>query len=169
MERVHSNNFRAKFIKEMRRYWLYAIFFMLLLSAFTDYERLLMAGTGDSIYPFGYSILEALILAKVIIIGEWFDWGNRYANRSLIYPVLYKTIFFTFLMLIFSVLEHFLLGLIKGRTLVELYASLMDKSLNIILAKTLIMFFIFGLFFSFLELSRVLGQGKLFDLFFRRK
>lgn len=161
--------FKRTLANEMRRYFVYFLFLALLLSAFTDYERLLLAGTGYNYFPYGYSIIEAMILAKIIILGEMFKLGERFSNRSLWVPVIYKTIIFSFLIILFSILEHFIRGMLKDESLIEIYYHFSQYNIYVILSRTFIIFIVFILFFSFLELGRVLGAGKLFDLFFRRK
>lgn len=98
-----------------------------------------------------------------------FPTGETFKNRSLIIPVVYKTVLFSFLVAIFSTLEHLIETRIHGKTLLEFYDSFMAHGKDALLAKILVVFWFFILFFSFLEISSALGEGKLFHLFFKRK
>jgi hypothetical protein len=150
-------------------FYLYTLFLFILFSIFNTYQRLLLNDFGYHHIYYGYALVQALILAKVILIGEEMKIGKRYEINPLIYPVIYKTVIFTLVVLTLTLLEHFIAGLFAGRTMAETFASITTQKINIILAKIFIMFFIYIMFFSFLELNRALGKGKLYDLFFTRR
>ncbi len=97
-------------------------------------------------FVYKYSLIEALVLGKIIIVGENLGIGERFSSRPLIFPTLYKTMLFALWVLIFG---------ISGR-----YE---------ILARLLIMFVAFIPFFAFREAMQALGEVKLFDLFFRSR
>ena len=61
---------------------------------------------------YGFAIIEALILAKVILIATRCGWGG--GLKPLIYSVLYKTICSLFVGA-FAVLEHLTEGLLHGK------------------------------------------------------
>lgn len=161
-------NFKKRFLSELQLYCLYTVFLSLIFSTFTIYQRLLLSEYNNNFIHYGYSFIEAMILAKVILIGEYFKLGEGYGKKPLIFPVSHKTVLFCFLVFIFSILEHFLLGLYSGKGLAEVYEAFTSKGINIILAQMLIMVVVFALFFSFLEIGRELGKGQLLYLFFKR-
>jgi hypothetical protein len=133
------------------------------------YRRLILGEYSISYFHYGYGIFQALILAKLILIGESLRLGEKYENHPLIIPTLYKTVVFSFFVLLFSMFEHFVEGFIHGTGFSEIYHEFMSKSKDEVLARVLVVFFVFILFFAFLETARVLGEGKLIDLFIRRK
>jgi hypothetical protein len=167
----NNSGLKQRVILEIRHFLLYFFFLALFLTAFTTYTRLILGlfAKNDIHYlHYGYDIVESLILAKILLLGEHFHLGERFANRSLIIPTLYKTLLFSLLVMIFSIAEHFIVGSLEGQSFSKLYDGFIDKGLYAILAKLLIMFFVFILFFAFIEMSRVLGESKLFNLFLRR-
>ena len=167
----NSSGLKQRFMHEMRLFFFYFLFIALFLIAFTTYTRLILglfAANDIQYIHYGYDIVEALILAKILLLGEHFRFGERFANRALIIPTLYKTLIFSFFVLAFTFAEHFIVGFIEGHSFAKLYEEFIDKSLYATLAKLLVMFFVFILFFAFMEISRVLGEKKLYNLFFCR-
>lgn len=160
---------KQKFSREMTRYCMYTAFFTLFFCAFSTYRRLILGEYAISYIHFGYSFVESLILAKVILIGEMFGLGERFSNKPLIIPTLYKTLVFTLFVLAFGIFEHFFMGFITGKNMTIVYQELIDKGIDEILMRMLVMFFVFILFFAFLEIGQVLGDNKLFNLFLRGK
>ena len=62
----------------------------------------------------GLAVIEALILAKVIMIGAVFRLGRGLEQKPLIYPTLYKTAVFTLFLGIFTVIENVVKVLWRG-------------------------------------------------------
>lgn len=162
-------SFKELFLNEMARYLTYASFLTLFFCSLTMYQRLIIEEYSLPYFHYGYSIVQALILSKIILVGEYFQLGENFKNRSLIIPVVYKTVLFSALVAIFSIIEHLIEAWIHERTLLQFYNSFIAHGKDALFAKILVVFWFFILFFSFLEISSFLGEGKLFNLFFRRK
>jgi hypothetical protein len=167
-EELMKQSLKETVEREMRLYFAYTLFLALFSFAMTAYRQLISAEFPVSYIHYGYGLIESMILAKIILIGQHFHLGERYGDRSLIIPTLYKTLIFSLFVLLFGVLEHFVVGLLHGKALAVIYHELVDKGFLVILCKVLVKFFAFILFFAFLEVGRVLGEDKLFYLFFRR-
>lgn len=162
-------NIKQKVKFEMKRYIIYTLFLTLFFAAFTTYERLLLNFQGP-FFPYGYSLIQGLIMAKVIMIGQTMKLGERYDDKPLIIPVLHKTFLFCLLMMVLIILEHLVTGcLIKRKSIELVYEEFISKGLSLALAKTVIVFFIFVWFFAVLETARALGDNKLFNLFFKSR
>ena len=160
---------KHKIIHEMRLFLLYSLFLILFFCSLTTYQRLLLGEYSIGYIHYSYSVIQALVLAKIIVLGENFRIGEKWEDKPLIFPTLYKTVCFSFLTLIFTVLEAFVMGFFRGTDPEKVYQELMDNRMDAVLAKVCIVFFVFILFFAFTETSRVLGEGKLFNLFFRKR
>lgn len=161
---------KEKIYHELYLFALYASFIATFFCILTTYRGLILNE------PFGYfhytsAIIQALILSKIILVGESLKLGEKLGKRSLplIIPTLYKTLIFCCFVLIFTIIEHFIFGFLKKQNMQEIYTELIDKGLDLILAKILVVAFVFFLFFAFLEIAAVLGGNKLLKLFFSRK
>lgn len=160
-------NLKKKFLDEIYLFFTYTLFIFILFSIFNIYERLLLDDYGKSHMRYGYSLIEALILAKVILIGQAVNLGSKFKHKPLYISILYKTLVFSIVLVLLTVGEHFIMGYFAGRTWVQTYHELMQQQLNIILAKNFIMIIIFAQFFTVLALSQALGEHKLYELFFK--
>ena len=83
--------------------------------------------------------------------------------------VLFKSLLFGALFWLFTVLEHLVEGLVHREAWSIIVHSLVRSSTDEILARAIMVVVTFVPFFSFLEADRVMGEGKLFALFFRKE
>lgn len=150
----------------------YAINFMYLavfFGLFTWYRRLILDEYRIAYLNYSFSVIQALVLAKVIMIGDILRLGRRLQERPLIFTTLYNTVVFTIWVLLFIVLEHTVGGLLRGKGLTGGLEEIMSRGGYELLARCMVVFFAFIPFFAFRELGLVLGEGKLRELFFRRR
>ena len=75
----------------------------LVFAAFTQYRRFLLAAHDITYTNYWVAVIEALILAKVIMIGDVLRLGRGLEQKPLIYPTLYKTVVFTLFVGVFTV------------------------------------------------------------------
>jgi hypothetical protein len=161
---------KQKIAHEMGLLIIYTIYLTFFFWSFRLYHRLILDEYAISYVRYGYSFVEALILAKIILLGQMFNLGEkRFTKKPLIYPILYKTVVFCIFVFIFTVLEHFVIGMIEGNDFSKIYSKLLSIGIYEIYAEMLIMFFVFVFFFAFLEIGRFLGEGKLIALLFFKK
>ena len=164
-----SSSLKEKAIEEFRMFWVIAIYLAVMLSAFTWYRRFILSESGISYFHYSSSIITALILAKVILIGQALGLGRRYEGSTLILSVLFKALVFAVFIAIFGMLEHLIEGLVHRETWDQIAHSLVSAGRGEILARTVMMIVTLIPFFAFWETDRVLGDHKLFDLFFRKR
>jgi hypothetical protein len=154
-------------IHELVEYWINVAYLALVFAAFTQYRRLVLAAYDITYTNYWVALIEALILAKVIMIGDVVRLGRGLEQKPLIYPTLYKTAVFTLFVGIFTVIEHMIRGLLKGTGLTGGLVEFLGKGPDELLANSLVVFVAFIPFFGVKELGRVLGQDKIRALFFR--
>jgi hypothetical protein len=160
--------FKEKAIEEFKLYWLIAIYLALMLSAFAWYRRLELSESGIAYVHYGSAIISALILAKVILIGQALHLGKRFESSHLILSVLFKSAIFAVFVAIFGLLEHLVEGLVHRESWDQIAHGLVRSGKTEMLARTVMAFVILIPFFAFWETDRVLGDHTLFKLFFRR-
>jgi hypothetical protein len=159
---------KQKIRRELIEYWINVVYLFLFFGMFTTYRRLLLARYQITYTHYGLALFEALILAKVIMIGDVLGLGRRLQDKPLALTTLFKTVVFTVWTAVFTVLEHVAEALWQGEGVtggIHDFASNLDK----VLARGLIVFFAFIPFFACKELGRVLGEKKITGLFFRRR
>ena len=145
------------------------VYLALVFGAFTTYRLLVLKGMGIAYFPYGLVLIKALVFAKVILLGQYAKVGRTFDDWPLIVPTLYKTALFTLLLLVFEVLEHAIGGLRHGKGLMGGLQELLDAGWVELLTRTLLVIFAFVPFFAITETGRVLGEGKLSELFLHRR
>jgi hypothetical protein len=157
---------RARLMDEAKSVFIIFVYLTVLLGAFTTYRRLLLAEYRIPYFQYGFSIVEALILSKVIVFGRFLRIGERYKHKPLIIPTLHKTFCFSILILLFSLVEHFVIGWMHGKPSSTIYEEIFAQGYWEILARLLMLFTTLVPLFAVWETSRILGEGKLYELFF---
>jgi hypothetical protein len=159
---------KEKAAEELRLLLLISAYLAASFVAFLTYRRLISREFGVTSFHYGYALLEAVIIAKVILIGKAMGLGKKTSKRTLAFSVLRASVVYGALVAAFEVLEHIIDGLIHHKTLAESLQTLLDKGVYEILGRTLVLFVAFIPFFAFWELSGLIGDKKLFDVFFRK-
>jgi hypothetical protein len=161
---------RTRVIAETRRVLLLFVYLWLLLGTFTMYRRLVLAEYHIGYFRYGYSLIEALVLAKIVLIGRYLRLGEGFRQHPLIVPTLYKTLWFSTFVLVFCVLEHLILGWWHDEpALVTLRRLGTSHTGWEILAQVLVLFLALLPMFGVWETGRLLGEGTLYEWFFRRR
>ena len=159
---------KKRIVHEVVEYWINVAYLGLVFAAFTQYRRLVLAAYDITYTNYWVALIEALILAKVIMIGDVIRLGRGLEDKPLIYSTLYKTAVFVLFVGVFTVIEHVIRGLLKGTGLTGGFVELLGKGSDELLANSLIVFVAFIPFFGVKELGRVLGQDKIRALLSRR-
>ncbi len=170
MAHAKAAHIKHKVVEETERMLVYTVYLTLVLGSFAIYRRLVLAEYEINYFNYGAAVIEALILAKVILIGEAFHFGERYSGRPLplIVPTVYKSVVFGLLVAVFFVLEHFVTGAIHRDDLAQIWADLFSKGRNEMIGKVIMMTVAFLPFFAFRELEKTFGGVDFMKLFFHR-
>lgn len=169
MERDAKGGLKERVIEEFKVFWIIALYLWVFLGSFTIYRRLVIAETGTAYLHYGIALIEALVIAKVILIGKMFGFSRRFEDKPLIVPVLYKSMLFAILVLLFGVVEHLVEGWFHKQGPVgglREIASLGGYELG---ARVLMLVVAFVPFFAFGEIGRALGTQKLAAMFFSKR
>jgi hypothetical protein len=168
-DELRTHTLKQRAAHELRLFRNITIYLVLLLGSFTLYRRLTYAELGISYLAYGFKLVEAMVIAKVILVGEALGLGRRYEQRRLVVSVAVKTILFTLLILAFNVLEHAIEARVHGVPWGRAFLSVAGKGVDEILARTLVLVVALVPLIAFLELGRALGPGRLSALFLSRR
>lgn len=160
---------RQRITRELVSFGITFIYLAVIFGAFATYRRLILAEYEISYLQYGVSVIEALLLTKIIQVGDRLRLGQQIEYRSLIYPTVYKSVVYTIWVGIFQFAKHAVSELARGEGGIGDLDELKRGEAYAFLAKCLVLFCAFLPFFAFKELARVLGTGRISALFFRRK
>ena len=162
-----TKNWKQKIRHEFIEYWINVIYLTFVFASFTVHQRLVLAA-HDIIYTnYGFAVIQALVLGKVIMVGGVLNLGRGFEDRPLVYPTLYKTVVFTIFVGVFKVVEQTIVGLVAGEGIMSGLTEIGEKGIDLILANSLLVFVALIPFFAVKELGRLFGREKIFALFFR--
>jgi len=159
---------KRKLLLEVTAYWLNVLYLAGLFAVFTSYRRLILAQYNIGYANWGISLVKALVLAKVIMIGSAFRFGRSLESKPLIFLTLFQSVLFTVWVALFALVESTIRGLLHGKGLAGALDHLLADGPNEVVSKCLVVLVAFIPFFAFRELGRVLGKGVIWELFFRK-
>src|SRR5215470_6505121 len=102
-------------IHELVEYWLNFAYLSFFLVAFVWYRRLILAEYHVLYTNYWFPLIEAAVLAKVIMIGDALRLGRGLEQKPLIAPTLYRTLLFAVWLAVFRVLEATARALFQGK------------------------------------------------------
>jgi hypothetical protein len=141
--------------------FLYLAFFF---CALATYSMLLLKEFNVSSFTYGFALINALVIAKVILIGEYARLGKKHEAKPLLLTAIYKAFLFTLLVLAFHVVEEVIRLLFHRENIATAFH---DIRIDDLLGRSLVVFCTFIPLFAFRELQRVLGEDRFRALFFR--
>ena len=166
VETTKAPSLKQRALEELKAYWFITLYLWLFLGCFTVYRRLILAESGVAYLNYGVALIEALVIAKVVLIGRIFGFTRRFEDRPLIVPVLYKSAVFALLVLLFGVLEHLVVGWFHKQGLLGGLSEIAETGGYEIGARTLMLSVAFVPFFAFTEIGRTMGMERLRSMFF---
>ena len=165
----HKGNWKSRLIHEARQFlgmflYLYAIFGLFLLHEWTVLARYDIPFTR-----WGFALVTALILAKVMLVMEEFNVVRGFETRPLIYSIAYKSVVFAAVFMAFYIAEETVGGLLRGKTAVESIPSIGGGTPQGMLVAGLIVSLALVPYFAFKAIGRELGEGELHAILFTRR
>jgi len=166
-EHLEKPGLRQKLAHEFTEMaWIF-LYLALFLCALATYSTLLLREFHLSYFAYGTALLNALIMSKVILLGEYAHLGRRFEGKPLLFTAIVKALQFAGLMVVFHLVEEVIKHLAHGHTAASALRELTSGRLSEILVRNLVFFFALLPFFGFRELRRLLGEEKVLALFFR--
>jgi hypothetical protein len=162
-----GQKWRAILVHEMFEYFFNFAFLAVFLVAFAWYRRLILAAYRIHYLDYWAPLIEAAILAKVIMIGDALRIGRSFQNRPLAIITLYRTVVFSVLVVLFSFAEHIVGAMIHGKTAGDGVGEIANKGIDEVLAWCVLILAAFLPFFAMKEVERVFGAEKVRGVFFR--
>jgi hypothetical protein len=140
-----------------------ALYLAFFFCAVATYRMLLLNEFRVSYFNYGAELLNALVVAKVILIGEYAELGKKHEAKPILISAFHKAFLFSLLVFGFHIVEEAVKRLWHGVAIAGVFH---DLRIEDVLARTLIIFCTFVPLFGFLELRRVLGEETFDDMLF---
>ncbi len=147
-------------LKEMLVIFLYLAFFFCALAA---YSRLLLHQYHVEFWSYTFAIINALVITKVIMIGEYAHVGRRGERNPILLSAIWKSFIFGLLVLGFHLVEEMIKRLIHGA---DMARASHDLRIDELLGRSIVVFCTFIPLFAFREFRRVMGEDEFQRLVF---
>jgi hypothetical protein len=150
---------------ELKEFAAVSLYFYICFAAILFYKAAVLQAVGIGYAPYGLAAVKALILGKFVLIGHAAHVGERFAQKPLIYPVLYQSIAFLIMLVVLTLVEETVVGVIHGRTIVQSIADIAGGTWAQIAAICLLLWLILLPYFGLRQIGMVMGEGKLRRMF----
>jgi hypothetical protein len=154
---------RQKAVHEFKQFVAISFYLGFFFCAVATYKMLLLNDLHDLYFNYVAALINALVIAKVILIGEYAHLGKKLEHKPLLLTSVYKAFLFGLLVFGFHIVEDAVKGLLHGKNVA---GAFQDMRIDDLLGRSLVIFCTFVPFFAFREVRRVLGEDKFQDLFF---
>jgi hypothetical protein len=156
---------KQRFYHGMLEFFFIAAYLWVVFALFLLYKSVILAEHDIPFAAEGFALINALALAKVMLVAQDLHLADRFKDAPLIYPTFFKSVTFAIILGCFKILEEALIGLYHGKSFSQSITEIGGGTLKGILSLTAILAVLLIPFFAFTELRDVLGEGKLRKLF----
>lgn len=157
-----------RFVKELREYLIISIYLWICFSVLMLYKTAILQAEQVAFLPLGIAAVKALIIGKFILIGKAVNTGSRLSSKVLLIRIMWKSLSFMLLLVLFTVIEEIVVGWFHGHTVANTVDELTARSWLELLAPSVVMLLVLIPMISFEEIDRELGKGKLRRMLFGR-
>jgi hypothetical protein len=159
---------KARAIDEGRKFLVMTLYLWVFLAVLYLHKSVILEEDHINYEVQGLAIVNALVLAKVMLIADGLKLGARFGDRPLIYSVLYASFLFAVALIGFHIAEGAALALVHGRPVADSLADLGAGDPRVILSFGAIAFVALIPFFLFRGIARAVGEDHIWRLVFTR-
>jgi hypothetical protein len=161
-----AKTIKQKAIRELKELLIITAYLWVIFGMFVLYKSTILREPVDAL-AHGVALINALVLAKFMLLAKPFRPGRQADDAPLIYPTLLKSAIFAVVLAVLKIVEDVLVGYFHGKPFAESIADLGGGSWRVALIFTVILFVVLIPLIAFGELDRVVGVGKVGALFLR--
>jgi hypothetical protein len=158
-------------LRELREIWPPTLFFFVGFNLILFTKRLILEQILIEYFGFLIATTGALVVGKAVLVADAMPFLSRFDRRPLAYPIIFKTVVYTFFVFVARLVEQFVgylvhKGVLGGGTFVE---HVFDTfSWARFTATQLWIFVLFLLYVTASEVNQLLGDGELYKILFQR-
>ena len=169
---TRTTKIKERAVSELKKYAAIAFYLWILFSLFEIHRYAVLREfnlSSLSGYKIGFALVNALIMGKVILIGEALHVGEQLSEKRLIFSVLFKSAAFALLVVCFDIVEEVIVGMIHGKSLAASIPQMAGGGLEGKALFGMMAFVVLIPFFLFTEVQKVIGRETLQSLILRER
>jgi len=160
---------KTRAVDETKKFLIMTLYLWVFFAVLSLHKTLVMEQEHLDYQEQGLAIVNALVLAKVMLFAEDFHLGSRFfKDHPLVYSVLFRSLVFAIVLIGFRILEDAAIDLLRGKPLADSLADFGAGNAKGVFSMGAIAFVALTPFFMVSEMARVLGSDGLRQLFFTR-
>ena len=168
-ELEHSRSLKERVVDSIKTFVQMFLYLWLVFGLLAIHQSIILSQYQIDYRSHGLAFLNALVFAKVMLVAEDLRLGDRFNDKPLIYPVLFKSLLFAIALICFHIVEHILIGMWHGHSIAETLSEIGANKLRGILSYSVIATVALIPFFILREISRTIGSNRFWSLFFRNR
>ena len=154
---------RERFAHEMREFETVFLFIAPFCLSFEAY-RMYWEGKTRPVLGLGLALLNAMVLSKIVLIGEMAHLGESSRNKPLLVITVHKAAVFAVFYSLFHLLERGVHGLLHGESFQNALRAEFTHGGGLAI-RTFVVFFAFIPFFALRESRQIIGEERFTRLF----
>lgn len=157
---------RERGMHELQEFVLLTVYLYITLGAVILMKTAVLHTQGIEFAFWGIAIVKAAVLAKFMLLGNALRIGEHSATSPLIWPTLHKAVAFLVLLVVLTIIEEAVIGLLHHKPVAASLGELAGPRLAETIAGFVIMLLVLIPWFAFGVLGEALGEGRLTRMFF---
>jgi hypothetical protein len=155
--------------RELKEVFAISFTFFILFILFGSLKKAILGQHQIEYYALGTALVGSLILGKVVLIFDKLPLTKKMDHTPNIYRVFFRSFIYLLGYAIFTMIEHWVKGMIDGESLRESIAHAFKHLSGLEFAMSMIVVFIAFLFFNaFWVIRTKYGPKALYQLFFSK-
>jgi hypothetical protein len=147
--------------EELYKYAVVSAYLFVCFSALLLYKSAILRELGQHFLPVGIAAVKALVLGKFLLIGEAVRAGERIPVNSLLQRILVRTVLLFLALVVLTIVEEAIVGLVHGRSMAEALSEFFGNALPEKLAGSFVVLLALLPLVATFEINKVLGPGVL--------
>ena len=156
-----KHTLKEKAVHEFKRFLVIFFYLWVVFGLLSIHKSLVLSQHHLDVEEHAFAFINAFVFAKVLLVGEQLNLGTRFRHRPLLYPILYKSLVFSIVLIGFHVIESIGVGLWHGHSIAESLPPFLGWNPRGLLAVGVMCFVLLLPFFGFREFARVIGRDEM--------
>jgi hypothetical protein len=157
---------KARLLDELRKFLVMFAYLWLVFFVFLAHEWTVLASHDIGFRFYGLAVVNALVLSKIMLIAEGLRFAEGLNAKPLIYPIVFKSVAFSVLLMLCYIAEEIAVGFFHGKSLAEGFPKIGGGGWIGVVTIGAIMCVALVPFFAFKEIARAIGKAEFRALMF---
>ena len=163
------HHLKERAFEEFKRFIAIFLYLWVVFGLLSLHKSLVLSQRHLDYQEHTFAIINAFVFAKVLLVGEQLHLGRRFENTPLIYPILYKCLIFSVVLISFHILESVVVGVWHGHTIADSIPPMFGWNPRGLLGIGVMCFVLLLPFFGFREIARAVGRKEVRRLLFEKR